>query len=269
LKYLSIILLNLIAVSLQGQTFRNAVSARWLGLPAYSQFQNDVFSFSANSAAIAGLTDFTAGVFGENRFLSEINLFKASMAFPSVHGNFGVQVDYFGFEQYNESQIGFSYARDLGTKVAVGATFNYYNARVSAISSNSTVTFNAGIIWQPAEKITAGLSASNPIGGYLSKSGNEKLPFSYQLGMGYEPSRQILLSAIMEYAENLPLNVTAAFVFKYENKFFARGGMQSLNTSPFASAGIAFDKFRIDLSVSHHPYLGLSPGVTIIYQNKK
>lgn len=40
--------------------------------------------------------------------------------FQANSGAFGLQADYFGYSNYNETQIGLGYARSLGKKIDVG-----------------------------------------------------------------------------------------------------------------------------------------------------
>ena len=103
------------------------MAASYTGLGAYSTRHVDVFSFSANQASLAQLKNASAGVYGERRFLlSAANMYTAVVALPTSQGNFGLQADYFGFTNYNESQIGIAYARSLGSKLDIGIKFKVY-----------------------------------------------------------------------------------------------------------------------------------------------
>ena len=56
---------------------------------------------------LAQIKDPAFGVYGERRFLlAETNMFSAVVAMPTEQGNFGFQADYFGYKNYNESQLG-------------------------------------------------------------------------------------------------------------------------------------------------------------------
>ena len=91
------------------------MAASYIGMGAYSIHHKDVFSFSSNQAALAQITTPAFGVYGENRFLlDETNMYSAVVALPTEHGNFGFQADYFGYNNFNESQLGIAYARNLG-----------------------------------------------------------------------------------------------------------------------------------------------------------
>jgi hypothetical protein len=116
-----ILLFLSIHLIINGQTVRRPVAAVYTGLGAYSNNHVDVFSFSNNQASLAQMKNASAGVYGERRFmLNELSLYQFAIAVPTNSGNFGVNAGYFGFSDYNESQMGLAYARKLGTKLILG-----------------------------------------------------------------------------------------------------------------------------------------------------
>lgn len=256
----------------EAQSLRTPVSASFTSPGAYSVSHLDVFSITANQASLAQIKDPAAGVFAEKRFLlAETNFYSAIVALPTTHGNFAFQADYFGFKNYNESQLGIAYARSVGKKLDLGIKFNYYSFRIPGFESPSAVNFEIGAIAHLTEKLSAGIHFYNPVGGQLSKTENDKLASIYSFGIGYEASDNFLLSAEIVKQEDLPVNVNAGVQYHFAKQFFARFGIASQNESPFAGAGILWNQFRLDVSASYHPQLGLSPGMSLIvyFKNKQ
>lgn len=251
------------------QSLRKPVAASYIGMGAYSNKHIDAFSFTANQAALAQIKNVSIGAYGEKRFLlNATNMYSAVLAMPSAEGNFGLQIDYFGFKNYNESQIGLAYARSLGSKLDIGIKFNYYSFRIPTYQTSSTVNFEIGAIFHLTEKLQAGIHFYNPVGGNLSKTESEKLSSIYKLGFGYEASENFLLSAEIVKEEDLPVNVNAGVQYNFQKQFFVRAGIASENESPYAGAGISWDNLRIDVSASYHPQLGFSPGLMVIVNFK-
>jgi hypothetical protein len=271
LRKISAIFIFLFSANLtEAQSVRTPVSASYIGLGAYSVDHVDVFSVTSNPAALAQIKDPAAGVFGEKRFLlAETNFYSAIVAVPSKHGNFAFQADYFGFKNYNESQLGIAYARNVGSKLDLGIKFNYYSFRIPGFESPSAVNFEIGAVAHLTEKLNAGIHFYNPVGGQLSKTENDKLAAIYSFGIGYEASDNFLISTEIEKQEDLPVNVNAAVQYHFAQQFFARFGIASQNESPFAGAGILWNQFRLDVTASYHPQLGLSPGLMLIVHFKK
>lgn len=251
------------------QSLRKPVAADYIGLGAYSLNHSDVFSFSSNTAALAQVAKPAFGVYGERRFLlAATNLFSAVAAIPTKNGNFGFQADYFGYSKYNESQLGFAYARRLGPKLDLGIKFNYYSFRIAGYENASAVNFEMGAIVHLTEKLHAGVHLYNPVGGQLSKTDHERLGSAYKFGIGYEVSDDFLISAEIVKQEDVPINVTAGVQYNFARQFFARVGVASETGSPFAGAGIYWNNLRLDVSASYHPQLGVSPGLMLIVNLK-
>lgn len=245
------------------------MAASYIGLGAYSLNHVDAFSFTANQAALAQIKSPAIGVYGERRFLLDAtNMYSAVFVVPTKHGNFGIQADYFGFKNYNESQIGIAYARSLGSLIDIGIKFNYYSFRIPAYQNASTVNFEIGAIMHLTEKLHAGIHFYNPVGGNLSKTNNEKLSSIYKFGIGYEASENFLISAEIVKQEDVPINVNAGVQYNFQKQFFVRAGIASANESPYAGAGVSWSNLRLDVSASYHPQLGLSPGLMVIVNFK-
>ena len=262
----------LINQGLRAQSIRRPLAASYIGLGAYSVNHVDVFSFSSNQAALAQIKNPGIGVYGERRFLlNATNMYSAVAALPTKQGNFGIQLDYFGFKNYNESQIGLAYARSLGDRLDIGIKFNYYSFRIPGYQNSSAVNFEIGAIAHLTDKLNAGIHFYNPVGGNLSKTHNEKLGSIYKFGIGYEASQSFLISAEIVKQEDLPVNVNAGVQYNFLKQFFARAGIASENGSPYAGAGISWNNIRLDVSASYHPQLGLSPGLMLIvnFKSKK
>lgn len=243
----------------------------YIGLGAYNIHHVDAFSFTANQAALAQIKSAAIGINGEQRFLlNATNMYSAVVAIPSSYGNFGLQVDYFGFKNYNESQLGIAYARSLGSNLDIGIKFNYYSFRIPTYQSSSTINFEIGTIVHLSEKLHAGIHFYNPVGGNLSKTNDEKLSSIYTFGLGYEPSENFLVSAEIVKQEDLPVEVNAGVQYNFQKQFFVKVGIASANESPYAGAGISWDDLRIDVCASYHPQLGFSPGLMLIvnFKNK-
>ena len=253
----------------EAQSIRKPIASPYPGLGAYSSHHLDVFSVTANQAALAQLKDFSLGIYGERRFLMGVtDMYSTVFVLPSQNGNFAFQADYFGYKNYNESQLGVAYARSLGAKLDVGIKFNYYSFRIPAYQQSTTVNFELGVIAHLTEQLHAGIHFYNPVGGHLSKTDNEKLGSAYTFGLGYEAGESFFISAEIVKQENLPVNVNAGVQYNFDRQFFARVGISSENETPYAGAGISWNQLRLDVSASYHPQLGISPGLMLIVHFK-
>lgn len=251
------------------QTLRYSVSMPYTSLGAYSTRQTDPFAFTNNQAALAQIKNSTAGVFGERRFmLAENSLYGLAAAIPTRVGNFGVQLNYAGFKNFNENKLGLAYARKLGKLLDIGAQFNYYSYQVPQYGNASSVNFEIGAIMHFSDKLNGGIHIYNPVGGSLGKEQTEKLASAYKLGMGYDASDNFYVSTEIIKEENKPVNVTGGIQYQFLQQFFARAGFVTETGGGFAGLGVGYKNLRLDLSGSYHPQLGFSPGLLLIVNFK-
>jgi len=263
--------LSIISFQTLAQTVHSPIGVHYVQFGTYSKNFCDVFSFTNNQAALSSLKNASAGVYSEQRFLlKETSMYTFAVALPTSAGGFGFAANYFGFSDYNESQVGIAYGKSLGKMVDIGLQFNYYNVRIAGYGSTGTVNFEAGAIFHPTEKFHIGLHIYNPAGGRFGKNTYEKLASIYIAGAGYEASKQVFISAEIIKEENKPVNVNAGLQYVFAKQFFARAGIESASASPYAGVGLLWNVFRIDIAVSYHQQLGITPGMLLIYNfNKK
>lgn len=264
-----VILFLLVSFSVRAQTLQKPLLSAYTGFGAYSSGHTDVFSFTNNQASLAQLKNFSAGLFGERRFmLNELNYYMAVAALPTSSGNFGLKTSYSGFTDYNETQLGLAYARSLGKRVDIGAQFNYNGIRIAGYGDASALSFELGTVLHITDKLHTGVQVNNPIGGKFGKD-QEKLPSVYSLGLGYEASEKFLLSAEVAKEENQPINVNAGFQYRFISQLQVRAGVSSAASIVWAGIGVRLNTVRIDITSSYHPQLGITPGLMLVFDLKK
>ena len=255
---------------INGQTVRRPVAALYTGLGAYSIHHADVFSFTNNQASLAQMKNAAGGAYGERRFLlDQLALYQLAVAMPTKSGNFGINAAYFGFSDYNESQMGLAYGRSLGTKVDLGVQFNYNAIRISNYGNSSAINFEIGTVLHLTDKLHAGIHAYNPVGGKFGKNQEEKLASVYTAGLGYEASDKFFVSAEIEKEEDQPVNVNAGMQYKFLPQFMARVGIATNTSNAYAGVGFTLRSFRLDVVAGYHPQLGVTPGLLLVYNFSK
>lgn len=270
LKSILLVICTAAMFCVSSQTVRQPLSASYPGLGAYSKNTADAFSFTVNPAALANVKQSGAGVYSERRFL--LNAFSQYTAVAGLltnSGAFGLQADYFGYANYTETQLGLGYARSLGSKIDIGAKFNYYSLRIPAYTSASAIHFEAGVLMHLSEKLHAGFSVFNPVGGALNKTTNEKIASVFRGGLGYEVSDRFFISAEIIKEENKNTGVNAVFQYEPAKQLLIRAGINTVHTQPFAGIGLRFSLFRVDVATAYHPQLGISPAVMILFDGKR
>lgn len=274
IKLLLVLLLGFWINSSISQSLRYTLAQPYINLSAYSQQQNDPLSFTGNQAALAQTKQAGIGVFGERRFmLNETSNYTFAAAVPTRLGNFGLNLNYAGFSNFNENKIGVAYGRKLGKLVDIGVQFNYYGYRIPVYGNASTVNFEIGVMMHLSEKLNAGVHVYSPVGGKLagtnsSTKDEEKLASVYKIGMGYDASENFFISGEIVKEEDKAVNVVAGLQYRFAKQFFAKTGFISESGTAYAGAGVGFKNLRVDISSSYHPQLGFSPGILLIMNFK-
>jgi hypothetical protein len=260
-------MLCIVFPSLKSQTLQTPVSAAYIKAGTYGSIHNDAFSFVGNQAALASNKNFSVGVYGERRFmLADLTSYQLAFALPMLSGNFGLQANYFGSSSYNESRLGLAYARSLG-KIDVGAQFNYHQIKIAGYGNASAINFEAGAILHVNDQFQTGVHIYNPTRVSIGKNGEEKLPVIYSFGMGYDASDKFFIGTEIEKVEDQPINVNAGLQYSFDEKLFARAGVSSATSSFYLGAGFLLNGFRIDVTASLHPSLGITPGMLLVYNS--
>jgi len=253
--------------SSRSQTFQSPVSVIYTKTNTYSSVQKDAFSFTGNQAALAGMRNLSAGVYGERRFmLADLNSYQLAVALPTSSGNFGLQANYLGSSSYNQSRLALAYARNLG-KIDVGAQFNYHQLKIAGYGNASAINFDAGAILHVSDQFETGIHIYNPTRVSFGKNSEEKLPMIYSFGLGYDASEKFFIGTEIEKVEDQPVNVNAGLQYSFDEKIFARAGITSATSTFYLGAGFLWSGFRIDVTASLHPSLGISPGLLLIYNS--
>jgi hypothetical protein len=248
------------------QTIRTPESFTYTRLTAYSQQVTDAFSPDGNLGALPATKTFSAGIFSERRFgLPDLGAHAIAFVLPTTSGSFGLQADYLGSTVYNESSVGFAYGKNLGSKMSLGVQANYFSFRAAGYGAASTVTADLGVIVHLTPQLNAGVQACNPVRNSWGKDGAETVPAIYRAGLGYDVSKQVFVAVEAEKAERYPVSINAGVHYAVAEKLVARAGIRSATSVYYLGIGLQLKQFRFDVTTSVHPYLGLTPGLLLLY----
>lgn len=249
------------------QIIQTPVSSNYARTEAYSSAYVNAFTFTGNQAALVNSKSFSAGVFGERRFmLKELSSYQFVFALPTTSGHFGLQANYFGSSSYNESKLGLAYARNL-SKIDVGVQFNYFSFKTAGYGTASAINFEGGAILHVNDQFQTGIHIYNPTRVSIGKNGEEKLPVMYSFGMGYDVSDKFFIGTEIEKVENQPININTGLQYSFDEKLFAKTGIASATSWFYIGLGFLLNGIRIDVTASMHPNLGMTPSLLLLYNS--
>lgn len=241
--------------------------ARSAGMAGSSVALADFWSLQNNQAGIASVSRITIGAFYENRFLvKELGFKSIGLLIPTKSGNFGINLNHFGYTNYSESKLGIAYAKTLGKNFAAGIQLDYLNTHISGEYGNKYVfTFEAGILASPTENLRIGVHIFNPIRAKLSKYNDERVPLVLRTGICYIFSEKIIATIEAEKNTDYPLSIKSGIEYGFREKFFLRAGIGTKPSLFAMGFGFYLNKLKLDIASSYHQTLGFSPQISLLY----
>lgn len=197
--------------------------------------------------------------------LSETSMYSAIVGLPTPSGNFAFMTNYFGYSDYNESQISLAYARKITDKVDIGAAFNYYGIRIPAYNNASAFHFQLSSIFHLTEQLHTGIHIYNPFSARIGKNPANSLASLYVAAIGYEWSKEVFTSIEIIKEQDKPAAIHTGIQYKPIAQLTGSAGYTSSLNQFYFGIGYTHRQLRLDFSASIHQYMGLSPGLLLTY----
>jgi len=241
----------------------NSTDARSKGVANASVAFTGINSIFTNQAGLAGLENMGFLLSAEQRFvLNDLNNLGAGFAIPTNSGTFGLSISYFGFEDFNQSKIGLTYARKLMEKFSIGIQFDMLSTQISEYGNKNLFTFEIGVQSELIENLLLGFHLYNPV--KLELIEDEFLPTILRAGATYTASKKLMLHTELEKDFDFPFVFKAGIEYELVNDFWLRLGV---HTNPTAlSFGIGYQMkngLRFDLASNYHQELGFTPSIGV------
>jgi hypothetical protein len=266
------LILLLLSISWMGVLAQNGVfvanNARSIALGGSGVAFTGLSSLGNNPAGLAELDAWGAGAQAEQRFLlSELQLLTAAGAVPTASGNFGIQLNYFGFETYNEQKIGITYARKLFDQLYLGAQLGMFNTRIPEYGSRALITFDLGLLAPISRELTFGFHLLNPV--RMEIIDGEYLATVLRFGLDYQPAEKIHLLAEVEKDIQQNVRVHTGLEYQIIDPLFLRLGVATEPVSMSFGFGYRLaGGLSIDVAASYHQVLGFTPAFGLIYRGE-
>ena len=184
---------------------------------------------------------------------------------PAV--NFGIGVEQFGDELYNEVKGGIAVSRKQG-RISLGVKVSYFQAAVQDLTAKSTILTELGVMADIRDNFRIGFHGYNLTGASLFASQN--IPTVLRLGFSFQPFDQISLNAEAEKSTLYKFNVKTGIEYEIRKQLFIRSGINTLFRTFHFGTGLMLKQIRFDYAVNTSAALGLSHHLTLgVGINKK
>jgi len=235
------------------------------GVNSYSNTNADVFSIEHNQAELAAIKKFSIGVNGERRFLlNDLSNYVVSAALPLKEGAFGTIINRSGNDGYSQSLFALSYGRKMNEWVNIGIQFNYYLINRIYFGNASSINADISLLGHITDQIYAGFQLHNVMPSAINKN-DQRIPFQLSGGLGYDVSKELFLGIMIHKIETVAIDWIPEIDYTINNILSARLGIQSSNSIYYGAVDIILGNYKLEITSSVHPYLGITPGLGIIY----
>ncbi len=247
------------------------VGARALALGNVGVAYGDQWSVLNNPAGMASLRDWSIGAYYENRFLlKETALKNANLSIPLNIGTFGVSVQQYGYDKYNENRFTVAYARAFGPYLRIGLSLDYLLFCFSdGYDRLSAATVGIGAQSDLSEKIHLGVYIFNPTASKTKTLTKSKIPIIMRFGISYDICDEVVTSAEIENETDVGLRLKAGVEYRAFGDFFIRAGFVSNPGRLCFGAGYSVGRFTVDISSQIHQKLGPTLQCGLIFKVKK
>ncbi|MCB0570660.1 MAG: hypothetical protein KDC66_12885 [Phaeodactylibacter sp.] len=242
-----------------------AAGARGIAMGQAGVAFEDVNSLFGNQAGLASLETVSGLAFAERRFLlEELQSFSFGAAYPTSSGTFGLSLNYFGFEAYNEQRIGLAYGRRLFNRFAIGAQFLMLNTRIPDYGNKAAFTFELGALAELTPGLNLGVHIFSPA--RVEIADNAYLPTVLKIGLSYLPSDKLSLLAEVEKDIDYAARTKVGVEYYIAEPLALRLGVATRPTE--ISFGLGYrlaNGLSLDIASRYHQVLGFTPAAGVSY----
>jgi hypothetical protein len=229
-----------------------------------------VYSIFQNPAGLAHRKAITFGL-GQDmrpRFPGIMNG-GFSALIPSKLGNWGGGLHFFGFENYQEWQGSFAYARSFGPRFRTGISAHYYQLSIPNYGSRHLPGFAVGFQLDLGQDWMIGAYLNNPLRLKLDQQQQHRMPTILKAGLAYQPVPQLRLMLDLQKELDQPFSVQGGVDYELWPWLNLRCGFQSYPETITGGLGFQKGRFKLDVAIAYAWYTGLFNGFTLTYQFKK
>jgi hypothetical protein len=244
---------------------------RQAGLGNATVTLSDVWATNYNQAGLARIEKMTAGIYYDNRYITNtMSLKAAAFAMPVQDlGVFGVSVSHFGYSLYSEQKIGVSYARNFGPSFSAGVQLNYLGTSLpSEYGSRGAICAEAGLQFEIVKNLRMGAHIFNINRARMANYNQERIPTIMKLGLAYTFSEKVMVTAEAEKdIEQKPM-IKGGVEYRIAKPLYLRTGISTNPTLNTFGIGVLMKDIRFDFAMGLHPELGLTPHLSLVYDFK-
>jgi len=227
----------------------------------------DVWSLQANPSGISRLKKTTVSLnYTKHFFSNEISTQGLVAVIPFKNNFIGTTFQRYGFSEYNESKVGFAYAKKFGEKLSIALNGNYHQLKISNYGSSNGFSIDFGLLYHFNNDFTFGAFVNNPSKQkFSSTTVFAAIPTSYNIGASYFASDKVLIATTISKTLDQSIDIKLGIDYKMFDLLSLRGGLSAKPFKQYVGFGLNYRKFLIDMASTYDTNLGYEPQMALSY----
>ena len=152
--------------------------------------------------------------------------------------------------------------------MSIGLSFDYLNTRIAdSYGNKNNFIGELGVISKPVKNLSIGAHIYNPTLASFKNYNSEKLPTIIKIGAHYNFSEKLLVIIETEKDIDKPAIYKSGIEYQPSDLLTLRMGLNSIALLSSFGIGININHLTINISSHHHPTLGFSPQIGLIFSS--
>lgn len=230
--------------------------------------ETGVQSLLGNQSGLKSIENFGGILNSEQRFgISELNVISIGLAKRiDEYGVIGLMIGSFGLDALKQQTVVLNYSREMTKLWDLSVAFDVFRIDAAEFGSTNKFSFQIGSLFNVSEKLKIGLHIKNPFSSDIDESTN--YGGVYSLGLTYEFDEKVSLSTQLTKVNGASINFRNGLSYQLHEKVDFNIGFATNPSTVHFGVGINLsDAFRLDGSFYRHESLGLSPALSVSYEN--
>jgi hypothetical protein len=238
---------------------------QWM-LAGSSAAITNVFSTNNNAGAITQIKSFQAGLYSEQRFTeSHLQTANVCLVVPTKHLHIGGSINYFGYSAFNQQRMSISVAKQLSPAFSLGVQLNYVSTFIQDYGTTGSPALAIGIYSKPLSKLSLAFVVFNPTQSTYGKNSKDPIPTYARLGCGYTLTEKVKLVAEADQQLNTKLIWRGGVYYQIHEVLALAMGVSNNATHFTFGTSLKLKKVKVDIAVSVHEVLGITPHLAIVF----
>lgn len=226
-----------------------------------------IHSLTVNQAGLAALEVPVAGLLYRNHFFdADIHSQAILFAAPTSLGAFGLVANRYALTSaFAETQVGLSYSRRFGERLATGMAVNYHQLRIPNYGGSRAFSIDLGLQYRILPKVLMGVHYANLGQQGYDTDAYSAIPSVLRAGLSYEFADVATVSADVVYLIGERLDPRVGLEYRFIEWLYFRGGISVNPMQQYAGFSVQHNQLLLDFTTVFHVRLGMSPQIGVAY----